>query len=169
MKLTTEISFFKAVLIDIHGVKETIDDLTKDMNSVDVTNRSTRGKLSRQYIFSNFDSLKELTQKYLYHLKLLYPKNNFELASAWTVYGYEGSYHEFHKHNKTEANSIATITYLEVPNDVAGDLVYIIDKEVYKITPQKGLFCIMPIDLIHGTYPQGKGLRQTLNLDFKLV
>jgi len=169
MKFTTEKPFLKAFTININGIKSKIDHLTSSMTPVDLTNRSTRGKLSKQYIFKNYKDIKEIIEFIILNLKIIYPKDNFKLKAAWTVYGQKDSYHLFHKHDKTQKNCIATIIYLEVPKKEPGDFGYIINEEAYRISPEKGLFCVMPINLLHGAYPQGKGLRQTLNLDFEVV
>ena len=37
------------------------------------------------------------------------------------------------------------------------------------IIPKLGDLIIMPIHIFHGAYPQSKGTRQTLNMDFEVV
>ena len=37
------------------------------------------------------------------------------------------------------------------------------------VAPKKGTFIVMPVNLLHGSYPQAKGIRQTLNMDFEIV
>ena len=36
----------------------------------------------------------------------------------------------------------------------------------HEIQPEKGMMIVMPTKTLHGTYPQPRGLRHTLNLDF---
>ena len=53
-----------------------------------------------------------------------------------------------------------------------GDIFFIRDKNLnityHEIKPKEGSLIIMPIHIFHGAYPQAKGLRQTLNMDFEI-
>lgn len=109
----------------------------------------------------------------------LMPTNWRELhaCSAWTVTGEEGSYHTVHEHGPM---NICSVTYLKVPKgqeSPAGQIYFILHADgynplstpafrVFHIQPQEGMIVIFPSWLLHGVYPQGPGLRQTLNIDF---
>jgi hypothetical protein len=45
----------------------------------------------------------------------------------------------------------------------------IIYLEYKEFSPKIGDFFIFPIHVLHGTYPQSEGIRQTLNLDFEVL
>jgi hypothetical protein len=90
-----------------------------------------------------------------------------DLQNAWTVYGQEGTYHTIHRHAK-KPDFICTVLFLDTtgvstPN---GDFYAVLNNEVYQFSPRKGDMLIFSSDVCHGTYPQVKGLRHTLNLDF---
>jgi len=101
-------------------------------------------------------------------------------VNLWTVYGQENSYHKLHYHinfkNTNKAlNHISTVTYLSVAEKnihQSGNFhfVYLKNNQVCyeEIDAKKGNILIMPVRIWHGSYPQGKGLRQTLNLDFEI-
>lgn len=103
--------------------------------------------------------------------KDLYP------TSAWTVIGEEGSYHTVHEHG---VGNISTVLYLKVPKDQpppAGQIFFVMHSDPYSdlsnpqfrtlhIHPEEGMIVIFPSWMIHGVYPQGPGVRQTLNIDF---
>lgn len=107
--------------------------------------------------------------------KKLYPR------SAWTVKGEEGSYHTIHEHGP---NSVSTILYTAVPPRAEDDIPYtngstyfVMDGSAYSdlsipacrvmhVTPKEGMLVIFPSYILHGVYPQGPGLRQTLNIDY---
>jgi hypothetical protein len=98
---------------------------------------------------------------------------DLKLMSAWTVLGKENSYHTVHNHNKKNLNYVSTVTYLNVPKKDKGLFYYFFQNEEnleHKIIePNKNMVVIMPSWIYHGVYPQGKGLRQTLNLDFEYI
>ena len=94
-------------------------------------------------------------------------EKKLRLRNAWTVYGKEGSYHMAHRHHCT-ADFLCTVLFLDTsgistPN---GDFYAILNNDVYQYSPQKGDLLIFTSDVCHGTYPQVKCLRHTLNLDF---
>jgi|TARA_R100000081_G_C4752883_1_gene135397 hypothetical protein len=94
-------------------------------------------------------------------------ERKLRLRNAWTVYGQEGSYHLIHRHHFS-ADFICTVLFLDTsgistPN---GDFYAVLNNDVYQYSPQKGDLLIFSSDVCHGTYPQVKGLRHTLNLDF---
>jgi len=139
----------------------------------DLTLKSTRGVLSEQYdLFDNREKLNIIVEEIKNELKKINKDFDYNLVAAWTVIGKENSYHEVHRHN-----NVATVLYLNVPErnmHQSGDFYYFIKDSFNNISceiisPKKGTLIIMPIDLLHGSYPQSKGKRQTLNLDFEMV
>jgi len=144
----------------------------------DLTLKSTRGFLSEQYdLFDNKESFNIVTEEIKNELKKINKDIDYNLVAAWTVIGKENSYHEVHRHNERNVNHVATVLYLNVPErnmHQSGDFYYFIKNSLNNISceiisPKKGTLIVMPIDLLHGSYPQSKGIRQTLNLDFEMV
>tara|TARA_B100002019_G_C20949770_1_gene441009 strand:- start:42 stop:563 length:522 start_codon:yes stop_codon:yes gene_type:complete len=94
------------------------------------------------------------------------------IGSMWTVYGEENAYHACHSHllDDKDINNLATVLYLEIPQQDldpgSGALYYFMDGKVEHFYPKKGDFIIFPVGTYHGTYPQERGLRQTLNMDW---
>ena len=104
--------------------------------------------------------------------------NKLTANRAWTVIGEEGSYHTLHDHGP---NAVCTITYLDVPEnqnpeDRAGQVYFVLQSDPYHpltpvkhkvvhITPKAGMLVIFPSWILHGVYPQGPGIRQTLSVD----
>lgn len=108
----------------------------------------------------------------------IYPK------SAWTVIGEENSYHTAHFHNSGISRGISTVLYLKVPetnieNNPENNIYLIMDSNernmfynneprILNIDPKIGGLLIFPNWIIHGTYPQSEGTRQTFNTDYLL-
>ena len=184
--------------INVKGLKTQINKLTKKSIEVNVEERSTSGGVSRQYdIFSQIKynaGLPTPSQKYFHYIrdevqKALHLKfnHNFNLQyiSGWTVKGEEHTYHTLHKHNYKNKVSVekknlevASVVYLDVPkydekhSKDANNFYCVLNNEYikyYSYKPKIGDLIIFPIWLWHGSYPQTKGTRQTLNLDFKLL
>jgi hypothetical protein len=105
--------------------------------------------------------------------------NGLTANRAWTVVGEEGSYHTIHDHGP---NSVCSIVYLSVPepvndNDKAGQVYFVLQSDPYHsltpvkhkvvhVSPKPGMLIIFPSWVLHGVYPQGPGIRQTVNVDF---
>ena len=91
-----------------------------------------------------------------------------ELIASWTCIGKKGTYHTAHKHNTND--DLVAVLYLACPEATYPDgaIYFIENNEVYRHMPVTGDLLIFPATTIHGTYPQGEGLRQTLNMDFKI-
>ena len=118
----------------------------------------------------------------------LFDKNKKDIYSkyinAWSVIGEENSYHTMHCHNGGIFDVISTLVYLEVPetnvkNESDNNIFLVTDlgprnpfyNEEYpyiSINPEVGKLLIFPGWVLHGTYPQTKGIRQTFNLDYGL-
>ena len=151
-----------------------------------MTDKSTHGKNSTQYKMT--DNLKKnvvtkLVTKKIKELLLSKFETNFDLnlISAWSVKGQEHGYHTLHKHDYLEKKlHIASVVYLSTPKmpkeeitretnnfycllNNKGNLTY------YTYRPVDGDIMVFPVWLWHGAYPQSKGLRQTLNMDFEVT
>ena len=97
--------------------------------------------------------------------------------SCWIVKGQEGSYHRSHRHGEDGSDhvrnnrGISTVLYVDVPfNTDKGDFYFLLEKntgtKLHVIKPQIGDLLIFPWSLYHGVYPQGSGLRKSINCDF---
>ena len=158
------ISTIKLIMKDIVGIE------------VDVALKSTRGFNCKQFdLFNQRSKFKKVINLIKNELCKLDNKQ-YNLLSAWTVIGQENNYHLVHRHNKP-TNHLATVLYLKMPptNNLhqSGEFYYFL-KEGNEITcnnflPEEGTLIIMPVHILHGSYPQPKGIRQTLNLDFEVV
>ena len=91
---------------------------------------------------------------------------------TWTVEGQEHSYHILHRHGKPEVRcneNLATVLYLNVPKQ-GGEFYFILEKntgiEPHIIKPEVGDLFLFPWSVYHGVYPQGPGLRKTVNMDY---
>jgi len=170
--------WFKKANIDTKNYKMIIDNLVKDIKPVSDERYSTRGLNAKQYdLYDYKDSLSVIVDQIKIELKKIFNKSFYNLVAAWTVYGEENCYHIAHRHNEN-SNHISSVLYLSVPDNTnlhqSGNFYYFMkDKQnnlLYNhLTPKLGDLYLMPIDMFHGTYPQSKGLRQTLNLDFEII
>lgn len=104
--------------------------------------------------------------------------------NAWTVIGEENSYHTIHCHNEAGFQGISTLVYLEVPETNVKDdpenniflatsvaprnPYYYKNVSSLTINPEVGKLLIFPDWILHGTYPQTKGIRQSFNIDYAL-
>lgn len=104
--------------------------------------------------------------------------------NAWSVIGEENSYHTIHCHNEANYDGISTIVYLQVPetniedepeNDIflatnvgPKNPYYYENANCLNINPEVGKLLIFPDWVLHGTYPQTKGIRQTFNIDYRI-
>ena len=169
-------------IIDNIAIKDVANMVKKGIKTtlpISLRSRSTTGGRAKQYelfkYFKNNSALNKLKERILANINksLQLQVSDLKLVSAWTVLGYKNSYHTLHRHN-TKQNHISCVLYLSVPNSKSkkdGSLFYVYnrDQEInYGIhKPRAGELVIFPIWLWHGTYPQSKGLRQTLNLEFE--
>jgi hypothetical protein len=183
MKLNN--NFFKEdwLLINVLNIDE-IENKVKEMIKIEkpisLDEKSTKGEKSKQYMlydyFKDNEVLNNIKEEILKNLNYINIRGELILKSAWTVFGYKGSYHTVHRHNN-KINHISTVFYLNVPKTMQksqnGNFYCFLNKEnnieYFSYRPKKGDLIIMPVWILHGVYPQEKGLRQTLNLDFELV
>lgn len=108
-----------------------------------------------------------------------------ELHAAWTVVGQEGSYHTVHTHGDGLVGGLSTVLYLNVPesdeDSVANEIYLVLNAKpssryfvddclnIVNVKPKDGTLLIFPPHIPHGTYPQSKGIRQTLNIEYELM
>lgn len=161
----------------IYQVKKKI----KNKKPIDLEEKSTKGFKSKQYELFNNHLLKDnstIVENIKNSIKNSIYKNfnksyKLKLLSAWTVLGKENGYHTMHRHNVKEKNHISSILYLNVPKKLFGNFYCVFNKNneinYFEHVPKKGNLIIFPVWIFHGTYPQGKGLRHTLNLDFEII
>lgn len=180
-------------IADVDSIKDLLDDVTPHDWS-DYT--SAKGENSRQHYLINppwmpiedfkqptgwLDLKKKMTRivqnEVVHYGKMPMNWHDLHPCSAWTVIGGEGSYHTVHDHGP---NTVSSVTYLEVPekqSGSAGDIFFIMHADgynplsvpntrIFHVKPQKGMIIIFPSWMFHGVYPQGPGIRQTLNMDF---
>jgi hypothetical protein len=151
-----------------------------------IQGKSTTGINCEQYdLFQYSNDIQIVIDKIKYKIETSLKENNFisqnlslQIKSAWVVLGFENCFHTIHKHNsKCYSNHISTVTYLNLPeNDKnrSGNFYAILrdnenENNDYHHSPELGEIIMFPVWVYHGTYPQGKGLRQTLNMDFEVV
>jgi hypothetical protein len=173
-----DISEYKPIILE--AIK-TIESDTKDL--------STSGNLSKQYnIYHKYNEepFKQLVKKVSECVKealvvsnVIHADNNLRLEAAWVVEGRDYGYHTLHKHNERIPH-VATVIYLDIQiqeplrndNDNDGYFYCITtdNNEIYakSIKPEVNKLLIFPVWVWHGTYPQKKGLRISLNLDFSI-
>lgn len=121
-----------------------------------------------------------IVQKELvYHCVMPVNWNELHACGAWTAIGEKGSYHTIHDHGPS---NICSVTYLKVPEkqeSPSGQIYFVMNghayntislpkMQVFHIQPQVGMIVIFPSWMLHGVYPQGEGIRQTLNIDFNV-
>lgn len=158
-----------------------INNKIKKLDDINLEPKSTRGVNSKQFDLlktfkkdpSKIDVIKE---KVIFYINKNFNKKvNPIIQSAWTVLGQENSYHLPHKHNSYDKMHVASVLYLNTPkhtDDEAGNFYWFFRKDneiiFYHHKPRKGDLIIFPVWIWHGTFPQNKGLRQTLNVDYIL-
>tara|TARA_R100000781_G_scaffold1181_1_gene1872 strand:+ start:99 stop:704 length:606 start_codon:yes stop_codon:yes gene_type:complete len=162
----------------INKIKTLLNDSVRTLKPINIKkeNRSTKGNNSVQYQLDVEDNKKIIniiskhTKKFLENFN--YKNFTLKPISMWSVYGQEDSYHTFHAHNNNNLPHVATVTYLDISKDneqKGGQFYGLLDNKYFEIKPEVGTFIILGINIFHGTYPQGKGLRRTINLDFEMI
>jgi len=162
--------------ISITNISKVVKQGIQTTSPISLDSKSTTGENVKQYdlfqYLNNNPAIDKIKEKILLNLeKYLDVKlNNLKLLSAWTVLGYKNSYHTLHKHNNKQ-NHVSSVLYLNVKKVGSFYYVYKKNEEIKCGThkPHIGDLLIFPVWLWHGTYPQSKGLRQTLNLDFEII
>jgi hypothetical protein len=161
---------FSYIKLDVdltENFRKIIEDIVVHESPIDITGKSTQNGI--QYELSESKNIEKMSPIISKVEEEIYSKlgiKHLKVCSAWTVLGRKGTYHTCHKHNTND--DISTVLYLETPifNPPHGSFYFFDDGEVWDFHPQKGDLIIFPVTTFHGTYPQGRGLRQTLNLNF---
>lgn len=174
----------KLNLNDVVLFKDTIDNIIQSKNiTSSILNKSTTGVSSKQYeLVEYLKNLENITKVIQNKVKDALAKNNItnlpfdlKVINAWTIMGYEYCFHKIHRHGVLN-NHISTVMYLnlsENTEDMPGNFYAILQDDKcmnfhYERSPQLGELIVFPVSVFHGTYPQGKGLRQTLNVEFEI-
>ncbi|AOO10536.1 hypothetical protein RW03080701_167 [Synechococcus phage S-RIM8] len=164
-------AYFKIENVDEY--KTLIDKLIVEENLEDISKEYTT-KYGLQYnLYHSERARNELTPITDIIVKKIKETSNqisnADLIAAWTCIGKKGTYHTAHKHNTN--NDLVAVLYLECPEASYPDgaIYFIENNEVYRHMPETGDLLVFPATTIHGTYPQGEGLRQTLNMDFRIT
>lgn len=109
-------------------------------------------------------------------------------SNSWSVTGEEGGYHLIHSHHENPL-CLSSVLYTKVPDknilsndefdNMSGNIFFVMNSlfdNIYNkksktihILPSVGKLLIFPSWLLHGTYPQSKGTRQTLNINYYLA
>lgn len=182
--------FIKTEIEQVSKTKEVVNKWIKKLPKNDLKNLSTRGQYSKQYMLKNAFETEETFQFILENCakkiteefeKRIGRDPEISLNNAWTVIGNTNSFHAVHKHKKVPEKIISTVMYLSAPtknmNDKKlldrGEFYYFLNKQDNRllfnsIYPKTNDFFIFPCWVWHGTYPQVKGIRQTLNIDFNV-
>lgn len=162
--------------LPISNIKEVVNSIVKNLsaseieeNNLHLKSVSIKGVDKKQINLLDYkDKLSEVIKAVADKVKKNFNLDyELELDNCWTVISNKGSYHELHQHNEQSNNKFSTNLYLELPKDEnVGDYYFVEDNKTYKVKPEIGMLLMVPIHLLHGTYPQGNGVRQTLNIDF---
>jgi hypothetical protein len=172
-------------LFETYITKEEVKKIKKILSETIVENRipnrfeiqSTTGDIQQYSLHKLLDShihdlVKSKTKEILIENNILKIENNLNHKASWTVYGQEGSYHTTHNHSQKGFESkISTVLYLDCPKSYShSGLFYAFfrSNEIILKEPEIGKLIIFPSWIYHGTYPQPKGLRHTLSIDFTL-
>ena len=181
-------------LFETYITKEEVKKIKKILSKTIVENRipnrieskSTTGDIQQYSLHELLDSnihdlIKFKTKEILIENNILKEENELNHKGSWTVYGQEGSYHVTHNHlrNTSDLNNfgskflpqISIVLYLDCPKSYShSGLFYAFfrSNEIILKEPEIGKLIIFPSWIYHGTYPQPKGLRHTLSIDFTL-
>jgi len=180
--------FIKTDITQVAKTKEVVNNWIKNLRKKDVKDLSTRGKYSKQYdllpAFQQEENFQFILENCAKKITEEFQKRNGEdpiisLNNAWTVIGNTNSFHAVHKHTEKPRNIISTVMYLSSPPKNPydeklldmGNFYYFLNKRenlllFNSIYPKTNDFFIFPSWIWHGSYPQVKGIRQTLNIDF---
>lgn len=162
----------------IENIDFKINELISNKIS-DTVGKSTTGDKATQYyidpILANtcFSDLKNLLKDCLLKEKLIEADNEIEILHCWTVIGYENCFHKMHRHNDYKLSKDLSVVYYsavsEVDTNKPGTFFAIINDEIIEYDPNIYDTLVFPVTVYHGTYPQGKGKRQTVNFDIRII
>ena len=176
---------------DISNIKSNIDKVITKTKKEDLSLWTTRGENANQYMF-NLNDIEDTINIIKENIEKEMAKNNRHVKlkpiSAWCVVGEKHSYHMLHQHNAPQKNTdvgiagdnafkqnhIASVLYLSVADKTlhnTGDFYFLLNQGDYikyhQLSPEVGDLTFFPTHIMHGTYPQGEGIRQSLNIDFE--
>ena len=155
--------------------EKAIDVASKELT--DITSRSTRGEHSVQTTLTECKQLEKLFRQNVSKEVSWIDKCKFN--HSWVVEGDKGSYHQLHRHLLPYdltilTNDISCVYYLEVPEhkqEGDGAFYFLFENngfiEHQEIQPKTGDLVIMPSTMWHGVYPQSKGIRRVVNMEFR--
>ena len=174
----------------ISKTKKVINDYIKKIPKKKLKELSTRGHYSKQYdlkyAFETQENFQFILENCAKKITEEFEKRNgvdpeISLNNAWTVIGNTNSFHAVHRHKNAPQKIISTVMYLSAPPKNLkdeklldrGEFFYFLNKQDNRILfnsvyPKTNDFYIFPCWIWHGTYPQIKGIRQTLNIDFNV-
>jgi len=159
--------FYEYNLKNCKEVKELIDKVVRTVDEGDIVKEGEKSTVNGlQYqLYNKKNEIKPISDSVKDIIENIFLVE-VELCSCWTIYGKEGTYHTIHNHNNND--DIATVLYLETTKESFphGSFYFVHENNVYSRNPKPGDLYIFPVTLLHGVYPQGRGLRQTLNMDF---
>jgi hypothetical protein len=123
------------------------------------------------------DDLSKLIFNKLQERKLIMKNNDLVRQQCWTAIGKKGAYHTVHSHNTQIMRAVVCVFYLQTPNKDQNDIhdrsgnffMFSRRNELMEFSPKEGDYIIFPTWIYHGTYPQSKGYRQTLNIDYTIL
>lgn len=151
--------------INVTGHSSAIGPKTKQINFLE--NREYYEKT----LYSTFNNICKEKPEHKNKIQI----GKYKLSALWTVEGHENSYHRIHRHSNNEDlirydDCISTVLYVNVPkSNPKGEFYFLLEKEedtiIQCIKPVVGDLFIFPWSLYHGVYPQGPGLRKTINCD----
>lgn len=126
-------------------------------------------------------SISNITKEQLNNYKLLVEDVYLKPENSWIVVGSKGSFHKVHDHG--DNFGVCTIIYTHVPEIIENEegctyfvmssdirsSSYAYIPKVITINPEKGKMIIFPSHILHGVYPYPEGIRQSFNLDFRIL
>ena len=183
----------------VDKIQEFLDKNLDGFRQAETSKLSTGGKESIQYWIKNHAGDEKTFEKITNKLKnkifnLLKNtdvlKDNIEMnifeKNSWTIIGKENGYHTTHCHTDGSLFGFSFVIYTKVEYEgeydgKGGDIYFIMNadcasshtfqtkKQYLVFTPNKNKMLLFPGWLLHGTYPQPKGVRQTFNFEFDLL
>lgn len=163
--------------IDLLATRSKISEIIASNNLQDCKEmHSTKGAHSFQFSLSDhlihFYEVGMICQELLNSSKIFSTRISIRPANGWTIYGGEDGFHTVHRHNKETIGHVAAVLYLTESRNTEhkpGKFFIFAGNRISEQTTKEGDIIMFPNHLYHGTYPQGPGLRQTLNLEFRLI
>ena len=159
-------------------IQKIINDIVSENNILteDLDPLSTRGDGSKQYSLTKYENqmssivekIGSIVEQQLESRNIIPKDTKFKCVNIWTVLGCENGFHKIHRHRP---GTISVTIYLSIANSdfhKSGSFYAIINGQTIEHIPKCGDCLIFNDSVLHGSYPQGDGLRQTLNMTFAL-